>query len=279
MHDPREQMRREWDDIARANAYYGIASWDEFADGRQVDEQRFWRSGTVLADNLLDHLGLDDAGALTAVEIGCGNGRVTQRLAERFGLVWALDISPEMIARASARWRALANVRFVVGSGADLEPVPAASADIVLSFITLHHVTEPAVVLSYLRETGRVLKPGGRGLLHLHTVERNLVRRLAGRLRRRTPFEAWWDRGFEPLPGAAAAPAAVVRTRVWQGCRVPMGAVRRAARAAGLDIERAEGAGTFWTFLTLRKRRRGQADHEASPASSRSSGSTRLAQS
>ncbi len=254
MHDPRGQMRREWDEIARENAYYGIASWDEFADGGAVDEARFWRSGAVLADNLLDHLGLAEARALTAVEIGCGNGRMTHRLAERFGVVWALDISPEMIARAKARWPALGNVRFVVGSGADLEPVPSASADVVLSFITLHHVTDPAVVLSYLRETGRVLKPGGRALLHLHTSERNLGRRLARRLTRRAPFEAWWDRGFEPLPRAVAAPPAAVRSRVWQGCRVPMGAARRAARSARLDVERAEGAGTFWTFLTLRKR-------------------------
>jgi ubiquinone/menaquinone biosynthesis C-methylase UbiE len=254
MPDPREQMRREWDEIARENAYYGIASWDEFADGAGMDEQRFWRSGAVLADNLLSHLGLADASALTAVEIGCGNGRVTHRLAERFAQVWALDISPEMIARAKARWPALANVRFVVGSGADLEPVPAASADVVLSFITLHHVTEPAVVLSYLRETGRVLKPGGRALLHLHTIERNPLRRVAARLRGRPPFDAWWDRGFEPLARAhAAAPSGVVGTRVWQGCRVPVGAAHRAARSAGLAIERAEGEGTFWTFLTLRK--------------------------
>jgi ubiquinone/menaquinone biosynthesis C-methylase UbiE len=254
MPDPKEQMRREWDEIARENAFYGIASWDEFADRTVVDEQRFWRSGAVLADNLLAHLGLHDASALTAVEIGCGNGRVTHRLAERFAKVWALDISPEMIARAKARWQALGNVRFVVNSGADLEPVPSASADIVLSFITLHHVTEPAVVLSYLREAGRVLRSGGRALLHLHTVENNPLRRLTGRLRHRPPFEAWWDRGFEPLERAAAAPASVVSTRVWQGCRVPVGDARRAVRAARLAIERAEGEGTFWTFLTLRKR-------------------------
>lgn len=253
MSDPKARMRNEWDDIARENAYYGIASWDEFADPSAVDEERFWRSGSVLADNLLEHLALRDARALTAVEIGCGNGRVTHRLAERFAEVWALDISPEMIARAKARWQDLGNVRFVVNSGADLQPVPSASADIVLSFITLHHVTEPAVVLSYLRDTGRVLKPGGRALLHLHTIEHNPLRRLARRLGGRPPFVPWWDRGFEPLARAASAPAAVVSTRVWQGCRVPVGAARRAVRAARLEIVRAEGEGTFWTFLTLRQ--------------------------
>jgi ubiquinone/menaquinone biosynthesis C-methylase UbiE len=256
MPESRDQMRREWDGIARENAYYGIASWDEFADPSRVNEDRFWRSGAVLADNLIEHLGLGETGELVAVEIGCGNGRVTHRLAERFREVWAFDISPEMIARAKARWQALTNVRFTVGNGADLEPVPAASCDVVLSFITLHHVTDPAVVLSYLRETARVLRPGGRALLHLHTIERNLMRRVVRRLSGRSPAptDAWWDRGFEPDRAVAASPpAGVVSQRVWQGCRVPMGDVRRTARAARLVIERAEGAGTFWTFLVLRK--------------------------
>jgi len=256
MPDPREEMRREWDAIARENAYYGVAAWDEFADLASVDEARYWRSGAVLADNLISHLALPDPSALTVVEIGCGNGRVTHRLAERFREVWALDVSPEMIARATAHWQRLRNVRFVACSGADLEPVPSAAADVVLSFITLHHVTDPAVVLSYLRETARVLRPGARALLHLHTIERNLILRAVRRLSGRSPApaDAWWDRGFEPdRAAAAAAPAGVVSRRVWQGCRVPMGDVRRTARAAGLVIERAEGAGTFWTFLVLRK--------------------------
>lgn len=249
-------MRREWDSIARQNAYYGIASWDEFADASKVDQDRFWHSGAVLADNLIAHLALRETGALVAVEIGCGNGRVTHRLAERFREVWALDISPEMIARAKERWHALTNVHFIVGSGADLEPVPVGSCDVVLSFITLHHVTEPAVVLSYLRETSRVLRPGGRALLHLHTIERNLLLRAVRHLWARSPAptDAWWDRGFEPDRAVAAPPpVGVVSQRVWKGCRVSMGAVRRTARAANLAVERAEGAGTFWTFLTLRR--------------------------
>ena len=252
--DPKQQMRAEWDAIARENAYYGIASWDEFADAGAIDEDRFWRSGAVLADNFLAHLGLGETGTMGAVEIGCGNGRVTHRLAERFREVWALDISPEMITRARERWRHLSNVRFEVGSGADLAPVPSASVDVVLSFITLHHVTDPAVVLSYVRDTGRVLRHGGLALLHLHTVETRVLRRLARRLGPAQPFDAWWDRGFEPRSGPAAAPRGVVNTRVWSGCRVPVGAVRRAAREAGLDVVRAEGEGTFWTFLTLRRR-------------------------
>jgi ubiquinone/menaquinone biosynthesis C-methylase UbiE len=257
MADAGDQMRREWDAIARENAFFGIAAWNEFADPSRADEQRFWRSGAVLADNLLEHLRLREARGLTAVEIGCGIGRVTHRLAERFREVWALDVSPEMIARAEARWGGLANVRFIVGSGADLEPVPADSCDVVLSFITLHHVTDPAVVLGYLRETARVLRRGGQALLHLHTIERNPLRRLVARLARGgrgAPFDPWWDRGFEPdLTAPASPPAGVTSRRVWRGCRVPMGAVRRAARAARLRIERAEGAGTFWTFLTVRK--------------------------
>jgi len=248
-------MRSEWDRIARENAWYGIASWDEFADASRLDEERFWRSGAVLADNLLDHLGLADPSALVAVEIGCGNGRVTHRLAERCREVWALDISPEMISRGRRRWAGLANVHWTVNGGADLEPVPGSSVDVVLSFIVLHHVIDPGVVLGYVRDTARVLRPGGLALLHVHTVEEAWVRRLARRVRPPPAMDLWWDRGFAPRPAATPVPppSAIVASRVWTGGRVAMGELQRTARAAGLVIERVENGGTFWTFLTLRR--------------------------
>jgi SAM-dependent methyltransferase len=181
-------------------------------------------------------------------------GRVTHRLAQRFREVWAVDISPEMIARAKERWAHLTNVHFELISGSDLAPVQSGAVDLVFSFITLHHVVDPGVVVNYLAETARVLTVGGLALLHLHTVERNLVRRALRRLRPRPPVEDWWNRGFEPRAVATAAPpATVVTSPVWRGCRVSMAEVRRALRRAGLDVVRSEGEGTFWTLLSLRK--------------------------
>ncbi len=252
--DPKPLMRSEWDRIAKENPYYGIAAWDEFARPGTPDEARFYESGAVLADNLVLHLGLGDTSAMSVVEIGCGMGRVTHRLAARFREVWALDISPEMIMRAKQRWGHLTNVHFEVTSGSDLAPVQSGAADVVLSFIVLHHVVDPAVVLNYLEETGRVLKVGGLALLHLHTVEGSLLRRVLRRLHPRSPVDDWWNRGFEPHPVTAAAPpVAIVTSPVWRGCRVQMTAVRRAIRRASLELVRSEGEGTFWTLLSLRK--------------------------
>ena len=47
------------------------------------------------------------------------------------------------------------------GSGFDLRPLPDACFDLVFSYIVFQHIPSAAVIRSYVREAGRVLKPGG----------------------------------------------------------------------------------------------------------------------
>jgi len=93
------------------------------------------------------------------VEPGCGSGRLTQRLADAVGpggLVYAFDLSEEMIRLALAR-KLPDCVQFACGS---VETVPAAGAsfDIAICFSVFPHFSDPPKALDELR---RVLKPGG----------------------------------------------------------------------------------------------------------------------
>jgi SAM-dependent methyltransferase len=100
------------------------------------------------------------AGRELAVEIGCGVGRICKALSERFDRVVGIDISPEMIRQA----RELVpddRVRFELGSGSSLQPVQDGTADLVLTFTVFQHIPEISVIEGYIREAGRVLKPGG----------------------------------------------------------------------------------------------------------------------
>jgi SAM-dependent methyltransferase len=101
------------------------------------------------------------------LEVGCGPGRLSIRLARQHGLeVTGLDLDPAMIARARANTDRAANrggrrPEFLVGDVAALA-FPDRSFDLVVSTLSMHHWADPAAGLA---EIGRVLRPGGRSLI------------------------------------------------------------------------------------------------------------------
>jgi len=102
---------------------------------------------------LLRHLpGRRDA----ALEVGCGTGAFARALAEHFGRVLAIDLSPEMIRLARARSRGIPNVEY---RQADLRgaSLPAASFDCIATLATLHHLP----LHEALETLAAALRPGG----------------------------------------------------------------------------------------------------------------------
>ena len=99
-----------------------------------------------------------DPGGKTLVDIGCGGGLLAEELARLGASVIGVDPSAPSLetARAHARTAGL-TIDYRLGSGEQL-PIPDASADIACCADVLEHVSDvPAV----LRETARILKPGG----------------------------------------------------------------------------------------------------------------------
>ncbi len=96
-------------------------------------------------------------------DIGAGSGCFTFRVAEAVGsagIVWALDISPEMIEyldfRARARQAANVKPRRVPADDPQLQP---GGLDTILMFYTLHYVKDR---VAYGRKLKEGLAPGGR---------------------------------------------------------------------------------------------------------------------
>jgi len=92
----------------------------------------------------------------TALEIGCGLGRITRVLAARAQRVLALDISEEMLARAREHNPELNNVEWILGDGVSLA-VPDGSVDAVLAGQSAHWFDLDLA----MPEIARVLAPGG----------------------------------------------------------------------------------------------------------------------
>ena len=92
-----------------------------------------------------------------ALDIGCGEGRITRLLASCGAQVTGIDPGPQQIDRALAQPNA-AGERYVLGSAEKLEAADA-SMDVVVFFNSLHHVPAEAMDQA-LSEAIRVLRPG-----------------------------------------------------------------------------------------------------------------------
>jgi SAM-dependent methyltransferase len=157
------------------------------------------------------------------VEIGCGFGRMTGVLAERFDQVIAVDVSPKMLELARGNVRA-GNVEFVLVSGFRLEPLDDGVADVVVCYLVLQHLPQRRVVASYLAEFARVLSPGGQAFVQLPV--------LAGGWRARAFRRA---RGLL-VPATAAVRGQLTRRPAYRGFRLTEGELARALAAAGLRV-------------------------------------------
>src|ERR1041385_8678426 len=103
-----------------------------------------------------------------ALDIGCGAGTVTRRLAQSFDDVTAIDVSPAMIAEAKRRAPSIA---FACADLFDWLRDHANAYDCIVTISTLHHVD----LADALPAIARSLRPGGR-LLALDVMpRRNLL--------------------------------------------------------------------------------------------------------
>jgi ubiquinone/menaquinone biosynthesis C-methylase UbiE len=91
-----------------------------------------------------------------ALEIGCGKGEFSCRLAERSERVLALDLSPEMIRIARARFSDLPNIEFQIADVMSYD-LPPEGFDCIATIATLHHLSLREALL----KMKAALKPGG----------------------------------------------------------------------------------------------------------------------
>jgi ubiquinone/menaquinone biosynthesis C-methylase UbiE len=230
-------MERFWDARARENAAYFV---DNRLDYAESDMETFWARGRETVDALFAQLGLRIEPSDTIVEVGCGIGRLTRVFAERASHVWAFDVSSEMIRRAREELSEVANIEWVHGDGTTLQPVPDGAASGCFSFVVFQHIPDPAITLGYVREMGRVLRPGGWSAFQIsndpgiHRPPRpSLGNRVKARLGR--------------APKGQDHPA-------WLGSAVDLDDLTRVAGESGLDVERVENPGTQFCMVLLRRR-------------------------
>jgi len=99
-------------------------------------------------------------------DLGCGNGFYTLEIARLVGpegLVYAVDIQPEMLRMLAERAadEGLANIRPILGTVIDPR-LPEREVDLVVCVDVYHEFSHPGLMLERIRES---LAPGGRLVL------------------------------------------------------------------------------------------------------------------
>ena len=225
---------RYWDERARENAMFYVDNEIGFAD---PDAEAFWRHGAEVVENMCASVGLEPSPEDEVVDIGCGIGRLTRALAARTRRVYGLDVSREMLELARQHNPGLENVEWLHGDGAGLSVLADGAVDGCFSHVVFQHIPDPEITLGYVREMGRVLRPGGWALFQVSSDPSVHVRRggLAARVKTfvargpRTDHEAWW------------------------GSAVDMTKLRAAAAESGLEIEQVLGEGSQFTTVLARR--------------------------
>lgn len=97
-----------------------------------------------------------------AIDLGCGGGQASIRLARAGCSVLGVDFSPTAIklARANAS-KETADAEFIVADCLSMPEIPTATFDLAIDNHTLHCLIEPGDRSRFLCEARRVLRPGG----------------------------------------------------------------------------------------------------------------------
>jgi len=152
-------MREDWNRRAKEDANYYVA----FA-GEKQDEEDFLATAAEVVSTLESQFFRLPPGpkeGRRALDIGCGPGRLMIPLSRHFGEIHGVDISKEMVKLAKRKLARTGNAHVQVNSGSDLKMFADGYFDFVYSWIVFQHIPSKEVVLGYLREAQRVLKPGG----------------------------------------------------------------------------------------------------------------------
>lgn len=154
-------LAKNWEVFGRRDPLFGVLSDPTKQHGRWGQEE-FFESGRAHVAKLfrvLDEHGVHVQGG-RALDFGCGVGRLTRPIAERFTHTVGVDVAKSMVAIARQHNTLGARCEFVVNPHPDLRAFPSASVDFVHSCLVLQHIP-PDVSPSYISEFLRILRPGG----------------------------------------------------------------------------------------------------------------------
>lgn len=173
------RLKKNWEELGRQDPMWAIPS-DPTKKGRKWDPALFFESGERDINGLLDEIRVAEfpIRSGTALDFGCGLGRLTQALCNHFDTCFGVDISSTMLSEANRYNRFGAACKYVLNTASDLSCLSDNSFDFIYSHLVLQHIP-PEAGIQYVAEFVRVLKVGGLLIFQAPSEQRIIEEQLA----------------------------------------------------------------------------------------------------
>ncbi len=189
--------RQAWEDLGVLDPYWAILAHPTRRFWRW-DVETFFRTGEEEIDRIMEasrRFGHPQEQE-SALDFGCGVGRLTRAMAKHFRRCYGMDISESMIRRAGELNQSIRNCEFIVNAEGHLGMFPDDHFDMVCTLLVLQHLPSRYAVRTYISEFVRIVKPDG---LIVFQLPRYVP--LRRRLQPRRRLYGWlralgFDRGF-----------------------------------------------------------------------------------
>jgi SAM-dependent methyltransferase len=165
-----DQVRKDWARLGDSDPLWAVLVRPGKKNGGW-DERQFLDTGREEVEESLAHLAVLGVRLETgsAIDFGCGAGRLTIALAERVDRVVGIDVSAGMLAKARALDTTGGRCTFVLNPRDDLSMFDDGSFDLAYSSLVLQHLP-PALARATLGELARVTRPGGALIVQVPTA-------------------------------------------------------------------------------------------------------------
>jgi ubiquinone/menaquinone biosynthesis C-methylase UbiE len=157
-----KKQKNDWDDLAKIDPFWAILS-DPTKKNNEWNIDEFFETGKKEIHDVMENIKLLDCtqNFKTALDFGCGAGRLSRALSFYFDNVYGIDISETMIHLAKSHNESIKNCEFIRNEKNNLSIFKDNYFDFIYSNIVLQHMSDKFLIKSFIREFIRILNKDG----------------------------------------------------------------------------------------------------------------------
>lgn len=181
-----------WEELGERDAYYAVLTYEQFRVGNLDNNTReeFFESGRGHVEEVAAEFECATGERLSgssAIDYGCGVGRVLLPLADRFEAATGVDISSSMLDECRRNAAEFGKENIQLQTAQEFMTAEKETCDFVHTFIVLQHV-RPSIGYEIVNTLLKRLRVGGRAMIHLtYRSTAPWFRRLRSRVYRDVP--------------------------------------------------------------------------------------------